>query len=217
MPAQVAVGVSLKMYFGHREALEWFARVRERVREHPAVSSGAVELFVIPTYPQLLPAVEAFAGTRVRIGAQDVAAADTGAFTGEVSAAELAEIGVEFAEIGHAERRRLFHETDADTAAKAAAALRNGITPVLCVGETDRLTGADAAAATVAQLERDLEGTPRAGSSWRTSRSGRSAHPNLLRSRTSSRSPARCAPRWMPIHPARAAASSTAVRPDRDC
>ena len=160
MPAQVAVGVSLKMYFGHRDALEWFARVRERVREHPAVSSGAVELFVIPTYPQLLPAVEAFAGTRVRIGAQDVAAADTGAFTGEVSAAELAEIGVEFAEIGHAERRRLFHETDADTAAKAAAALRNGITPVLCVGETDRLTGADAAAATVAQLERDLEGTP---------------------------------------------------------
>ena len=160
MPSPVTVGVSLKMYFGHRDALAWFADVAQSVRDHPAVSAGAVEFFVIPTYPQLVAAVEAFAGTPVRIGAQDVATADTGPYTGEVSAVELAEIGVELAEIGHAERRRLFHETDADTAAKAAAALRNGVTPVLCVGETDRLTAADAAAATVAQLHRDLDGAP---------------------------------------------------------
>ena len=53
---RVVVGVSLKMYFGHREALDWFARVAELVRGHPAVASGAVGLFVIPTYPQLIPA-----------------------------------------------------------------------------------------------------------------------------------------------------------------
>ncbi|SFS13729.1 triosephosphate isomerase [Microbacterium sp. cf046] len=154
------VGVSLKMYFGHREALEWFERVAGLVREHPAVSSGEVGFFVIPTYPQLLPAIAAFAGTPVRIGAQDVATEDSGPYTGEVSAVELAEIGVTVAEIGHAERRRLFGETDEVTAAKAAAALRNGITPVLCIGEAERLDAQDAAAATVAQLERDLIGAP---------------------------------------------------------
>lgn len=157
---RVVVGVSLKMYFGHREALDWFARVADLVRGHDAVASGAVDLFVIPTYPQLIPAVSAFAGTPVRVGAQDVATEDTGAFTGEVSAVELAEIGATLAEIGHAERRRLFGETDEVTAAKAAASLRNGLTPVLCIGESERLDSADAAATTVAQLHADLAGAP---------------------------------------------------------
>ena len=157
---RVVVGVSLKMYFGHRKALDWFARVAELVRGHDAVTSGAVDLFVIPTYPQLIPAVAAFAGTPVRIGAQDVATEDAGAFTGEVSAVELAEIGVTLAEIGHAERRRLFGETDAVTAAKAAASLRNGLMPVLCIGESEHLDAADAATATVAQLSADLVGSP---------------------------------------------------------
>jgi triosephosphate isomerase (TIM) len=160
MPAVVTVGVSLKMYFGHRRADEWFARVAERVRVHPAVTSGAVRFFVIPTYLQILPAVRAFEGTPVLIGAQDVATADAGAFTGEVSAAELAEVGVTVAEIGHAERRRLFGETDEIVAAKAAASLRHGITPVLCIGESERMGGTDAAAATVAQLTADLAGAP---------------------------------------------------------
>ncbi|MEV6348019.1 triose-phosphate isomerase family protein [Actinoplanes sp. NPDC051851] len=133
------VGVSLKMYFGHRRARDWFAEVAERAGGHPAVVSGAVELFVVPTYLQVLPAVAAFAGTRVRIGAQDVAGYETGAYTGEVSAAELAEVGVSLAEIGHAERRRLFGETDRDTAAKATEALRHGVTPLLCADSADQL------------------------------------------------------------------------------
>lgn len=159
MPA-VMVGVSLKMYFGHRQARDWFAEVAGRLRTHPAVRSGDVGFFVIPTYPQLLPALDAFTGTPVRIGAQDVATADAGAFTGEVSAGELREIGVTLAEIGHAERRRLFGETDAITAAKAAAALRNGVTPVLCIGEVDELTATDAASAAVDQLARNLVDAP---------------------------------------------------------
>jgi triosephosphate isomerase len=160
MSRPVVVGVSLKMYFGHRQAREWFAEVAERVRGHRAVQDGDVLLFIIPTYLQIGPAVEVFTDTPVQIGAQDVATDDSGAFTGEVSAAELAEVGVVLAEIGHAERRRLFGETDAVVAAKAAAALRNGILPVLCLGESDRLETADAAAATVAQLHADLEGAP---------------------------------------------------------
>jgi triosephosphate isomerase (TIM) len=160
MAAVVTVGVSLKMYFGHRQAEDWFARVAERVRVHPAVASGAVRFFVIPTYLQILPAVRAFDGTPVLIGAQDVATEDSGAFTGEVSASELAEVGVAVAEIGHAERRRLFGETDDHVAAKAAASLRNGITPVLCIGEAERMSRTDAAAATTAQLAVDLAGAP---------------------------------------------------------
>jgi len=160
MGARVSVGVSLKMYFGHRQARDWFARVAEIARTHPAVIGGDVELFVIPTYLQVLPAVDAFAGTRVLVGAQDAAAEDSGAFTGEVSPAELAEVGVEVVEVGHAERRRLFGETEDVVAAKTKAALRNGLVPVLCLGETAR-AGADVAASEViAQLQSALAGAP---------------------------------------------------------
>lgn len=160
MTAPVWVGVSLKTYFGHARALAWLREVAEVVRDTPAVASGAVRLVVVPTYLQIPAALEAFAGTSVRVGAQDVSAHPAGAFTGEIAASELAEIGVSYAEIGHAERRRLFGETDADTAAKATAALTAGLTPLLCLGETER-TGSDVAAATVvAQLHADLEGAP---------------------------------------------------------
>jgi triosephosphate isomerase len=154
------VGVSLKTYFTHGRARAWFGEVAASAGAHPAVASGAVRFFVIPTYLQIPAALDAFAGTPVLIGAQDVSQYEGGAFTGEIAASELAEIGVTLAEIGHAERRRLFGETEEITAAKAAAALRNGLAPVLCVGESERLGRTDAAAATIAQLERDLRGAP---------------------------------------------------------
>lgn len=160
MPAQVTVGVSLKTYFGHERATAWFAEVAQRVAAHSAVTSGAVRFFVIPTYLQIATAIAAFAGTPVLVGAQDVSEFEPGAYTGEVAAAELAEVGVAVAEIGHAERRRLFGETDEVTARKAAVALSHGLTPVLCIGETERMKATDAAAATVAQLEADLAGAP---------------------------------------------------------
>jgi len=157
---QVTVGVSLKTYFGHERARAWFQDLAQRAAVHPAVATGAVRLFVIPTYVQIPAAVEAFAGTPVLVGAQDVSEFEPGAFTGEVTAAELAEVGAAVAEIGHAERRRLFGETDEITARKAAAALSHGLTPVLCVGEPSRTDPMDAAAATVAQLAADLSGAP---------------------------------------------------------
>lgn len=155
---QVTVGVSLKMYFTHLQAQKWFDEVSIRVREHDAVQSGEVELFITPTYLQILPAVAAFEGTPVRIGGQDVAAEPTGAFTGEVSAAELAEVGASIAEIGHAERRRLYAETDDVVAAKTRSALRARLTPLLCIGETARQDPQAAAAIAVAQVDSALEG-----------------------------------------------------------
>jgi triosephosphate isomerase (TIM) len=160
MAGQVTVGVSLKTYFGHQQATAWFADVSARVRVHPAVTSGQVRFFVIPTYLQILPALDAFQDTPVLIGAQDVSPYPPGPYTGEVTAAELAEVGVQVAEIGHAERRRLFDETDEVTAAKATAAVTAGITPVLCVGEAEHLGAPAAALATVEQLAANLDGTP---------------------------------------------------------
>lgn len=160
MPTPVTVGVSLKTYFGHAQAARWLNQLGERVHEHDAVAGGAVRLFVIPTYLQIPAALGAFAGTPVLVGAQDVSQYGPGAYTGEVTAAELAEAGVRVAEIGHAERRRLFGETDEVTAAKATASLIAGLTPVLCIGETDREDPTGAAATSVAQLAADLTGAP---------------------------------------------------------
>ncbi|MFF2328730.1 MULTISPECIES: triose-phosphate isomerase family protein [unclassified Streptomyces] len=155
-PARVTIGVSLKMYFGHHQTLNWARRIADTAARHPAVTSGTAELFVLPAFPAIVPVSGILAGTEVRTGAQDLATEDTGPFTGEVSGAHLKEIGASYAEVGHAERRRLFGEGDTVVAAKTAAALRNGLTPVLCVGELDRVAPAEAAARTVAETQRVL-------------------------------------------------------------
>jgi triosephosphate isomerase len=76
------------------------------------------------------------AGSDVRWGAQDVSAHEQGAYTGEISAAMLAECGCRFAIVGHSERRAYHAESDELVAAKAQAALGRGVTPIVCVGET---------------------------------------------------------------------------------
>ncbi|MET0812997.1 MAG: triose-phosphate isomerase family protein, partial [Microbacterium sp.] len=158
MSAPVTVGVSLKTYFGNAQAREWLTTIAARAATHPGVADGTVQLFVIPTYLQIADALAAFAGTPIRVGAQDVSEFEPGAYTGEVTAAELAEIGVTVVEIGHAERRRLFGDTADVVAAKTATALRHGVTPVLCIGENEQTM--DAAATTIAQLRDALAGAP---------------------------------------------------------
>ncbi|MET4098012.1 triosephosphate isomerase [Agrococcus sp. UYP10] len=150
------IGSSLKMYFGRARTLEWTRAVAAICAEHPAVQGGVVEPFVIPTFPSIPEVVAIASDARMLVGAQDLHWEDSGAFTGEVSAPELAEHGVSLAEIGHAERRAMFGESDATVALKVAAALRNGIAPVLCIGETDEGAPAAAAAACIRQLEASL-------------------------------------------------------------
>jgi len=132
------LGVSLKMYFSYQQTLDWCHEVAALARRHPAIQRGDIGLFVLPAYPAI-PAVAAiFANTPVRVGGQDVCQAENGAWTGEVSASMLQELGCSLAEIGHAERRRHFHEDAAQIAAKVAMSLRHGLTPVLCIGETQQ-------------------------------------------------------------------------------
>ncbi len=86
--------------------------------------------------PYLAQVQSLVAGSSLALGAQDVSAHPQGAFTGEQSAAMLKDFGVRYAIVGHSERRQYHGETDEDVAAKAAAVLANGITPIVCVGET---------------------------------------------------------------------------------
>jgi len=159
----LVVGVSLKMYFDHRRTLAWSEQVAAIAGGHEAVTSGRVELVVLPSFPSIDATVRAFAGTPVSVGAQDLFWADSGAFTGEVSGVELEQLGCRYVEVGHAERRRLFGETDETVADKVAAALRNSLAPFLCVGETERMPAAQAASACIAQLQSALSVAEEAG------------------------------------------------------
>ena len=96
---------------------------------------AGVELLVLPPFPYLAAAVDACAGAGIGVGAQDVSAHADGAFTGEVSAAMLADVGARHALVGHSERRQYHAEDSVLVARKFAAAQDAGIVPILCVGE----------------------------------------------------------------------------------
>lgn len=146
------LGVSLKMYLDHAATLGWVDAVSAIVRQQPAVASGRVEVAVLPTFVSIEAAVRAAGDSGLGVGAQDIAWDDHGPYTGEVSGVDLAALGCRYVEIGHAERRALFGEDDKMIAGKLAAAVRNGLTPILCVGERDRISAPAAAAACLEQV-----------------------------------------------------------------
>jgi triosephosphate isomerase (TIM) len=98
---------------------------------------GGVDVVVCPPYVSLGEAVQALAGTEIAVAAQNVHWAAEGAFTGEVSAPMLAEIGVYGTIVGHSERRQLFGETDETVVARILAAQQHGLHVIACVGETE--------------------------------------------------------------------------------
>ena len=96
----------------------------------------ACDVAVCAPAPYLAQLQTLLKGSRLDLGAQDVSVHESGAFTGEVSAAMLKEFGVRYCIVGHSERRQYHQETDATVALKAQRALAAGITPIVCVGET---------------------------------------------------------------------------------
>lgn len=122
-----------------------------------AGTAAGVDLLVCPPFPYVPAVAEAMRGTGVAVGAQDCHAAAKGAHTGDVAAAMLADIGATYVILGHSERRANHHETDAGVRAKAEAALAAGLTPIVCVGESEaeRLAG-QAEAVVTAQLDGSL-------------------------------------------------------------
>ena len=105
-----------------------------RVKEAAAGFKSACAVCV--PFPYLAQAQAALAGSKVAWGAQNVSEHAQGAYTGEVAAAMLVEFGCRYVLVGHSERRALYGESDAVVAAKFAAALQAGLTPILCVGES---------------------------------------------------------------------------------
>jgi triosephosphate isomerase len=114
------------------EAEEFIAAVLPRVS-----SVQGVDVAICPPFTALAAMVDSARGSRVEIYAQNMHQADSGAFTGEVSAPMLVEIGVHGVILGHSERRQLFGETDRALQMKVPAALAAGFKPILCVGETE--------------------------------------------------------------------------------
>jgi triosephosphate isomerase len=98
--------------------------------------AGEAEVLLCPPFTALAAVAAALRGSPVLLGAQNMHWEDDGAFTGEVSPRMLRDIGCTHVVLGHSERRQLFGETDDGVARKAQAALRHGLTPVVCVGET---------------------------------------------------------------------------------
>ncbi len=101
-----------------------------------SVTAPACQVVVCVSMPYLSQAQVLLAGAAIELGAQDISAQASGAFTGETSAAMLKEFGVRFCIVGHSERRLYHGETDQAVADKTKAALAAGITPIVCVGET---------------------------------------------------------------------------------
>jgi triosephosphate isomerase (TIM) len=119
-----------KMYKGPAEAAEFCLRLREQ-------DLTGVDVVVCPPYVSLAVSVQLLAGTEVAIAAQNVHWEPKGAYTGEISAGMLLELGVYGAIVGHSERRQYFGETDETTAQRAGAALSAGLFVIACVGETE--------------------------------------------------------------------------------
>jgi triosephosphate isomerase len=95
-----------------------------------------IDIVVFPPFVYLSDAVRMLEGGRIAVGAQDVCAESGGAFTGQVCASMLKDVGCTHVIVGHSERRRWYHEDDALVARKFAAVLAAGMTPILCVGES---------------------------------------------------------------------------------
>jgi triosephosphate isomerase len=123
-----------KMNLNHFEAI---ALVQKIAFSLPEKYFDKVDVAVLPPFTDLRSVQTLVDGDKLRLtyGGQDLSAHDSGAYTGDISGAFLAKLGCTYAVVGHSERRTNHHEDDALVAAKAAAALRHGLSPIVCIGE----------------------------------------------------------------------------------
>ena len=120
-----------KMYKTLREGQELVIALRRDLYQ-----IEDIDIVVCPPYTSLAYLIDALETSNILVGAQDVYWKDEGAFTGEISPLMLKDIGCKFVIIGHSERRQYFNETNESVNNKIKAALKHGLTPIVCVGET---------------------------------------------------------------------------------
>jgi triosephosphate isomerase len=147
-----------KMNLNHLEAIALVQKLAYTLSDK---DYDATEVVVLPPFTDLRSVQTLIDGDRLRVGfgAQDLSPHDGGAYTGDVSGPMLAKLGCAYVVVGHSERREHHHEDDQAVNAKVKAAVRNGIVPILCVGETldVRRDGGQVAHST-GQLRAALEG-----------------------------------------------------------
>jgi triosephosphate isomerase len=189
-----------KMNLNHLEAI---ALVQKLAFSLTPKDLDEVECVVLPPFVDLRSVQTLVDGDRldIRYGAQDLSPHDSGAHTGDVSGAMLAKLGCSYVVVGHSERRQHHGETDEVVNAKVHAALRHGLTPILCVGE-GRASASSTARSTTpstrcARARRRLRRAGRVRGRRPTSRSGPSAparsRPRTTRRRCAARSASPCA------------------------
>ncbi|WP_327119742.1 triose-phosphate isomerase [Streptomyces sp. NBC_01341] len=149
-----------KMNLNHLEAI---AHVQKLAFALADKDYDAVEVAVLPPFTDLRSVQTLIDGDKLKIkyGAQDLSAHDSGAYTGEISGSMLAKLKCTFVAVGHSERRQYHGEDDAVCNAKVKAAYKHGLTPILCVGEgLDIRKAGDQVSYTLAQLDGALEDIP---------------------------------------------------------
>ena len=126
------IGTSWKMNFLRADARAY----ADALAGSSWATSDALQMFVVPPFPWIADVAERLAGTRVMVGGQTMHWADSGAWTGEIAPPMLRDCGAQLVELGHSERRAFFNETDEAVALKTAAAVRHGLRPLVCIGES---------------------------------------------------------------------------------
>ncbi|PKM50582.1 MAG: triose-phosphate isomerase [Firmicutes bacterium HGW-Firmicutes-7] len=124
---------SWKMHINTRQEVDTLATgIRDLTK-----AMTELEIFLLPTFPLIPHLSQILEGSHIGWGAQNMAFADYGAYTGEVPPITLIDLGCKYVEIGHAERRMYFNESDQDVNKKVKLCLKFGMTPLACVGETE--------------------------------------------------------------------------------
>ncbi|MBB2976772.1 triosephosphate isomerase [Microbacterium endophyticum] len=153
-----------KMNLDHLQAVALVQKLHWALKDAKH-ESDTVEVAVFPPFTDLRTVQTLVDADKIpfALGAQDVSSHDSGAYTGEVSGAFLAKLDCEYVIIGHSERREYHNDNDEVVASKVQAALRHGVVPVICVGETaEDLEKFGASAVPVGQLQAALENVPAA-------------------------------------------------------
>ena len=149
-----------KMNLDHLQAVATVQKLHWTLKD-AKFEDGSVEVAVFPPFTDIRSVQTLIDADKIpfALGAQDISVHDSGAYTGEIAGSFLAKLQVGYVIIGHSERREYHNETDEIVAAKTRAALKNGIVPVICVGETaEDLEKHGASAVPVAQLRVALDG-----------------------------------------------------------
>lgn len=150
---KIIIAGNWKMHKTQGESLEFLQGFLPNLED----TSESVEVVLCVPFTSLHFMSKNLHGSRVKLGAQNVHWADQGAFTGEISGAMLAEIGINYVIVGHSERRQYFGETDETVNRRLLAAQKYGLTPILCVGESKAQRDAgETEKVIISQLEKGL-------------------------------------------------------------